>query len=422
MPRDRIFLSIGLALVSLSANSQTRSDLPGEHEFGFRSRYQQTQDDWFENATALTTRLILKSNFVLDPNEKWRLFLQPNFVAPHIDDYNSIADFNSRSIIPDTKGPSLTQGLIGYDGITNWRFKLGRQSLSYDNERMVGNLEYWQTPQSFDAFSVEYRDEINWHIQYAYSNRVHRIFGPDAKRRLPTSDTRYDNLNYRPPSELGSHELEAHLLHASYRTDNDLIWQAYHYAIDNRDQEAVSSLTTGLKLTHQFKPQKLKYKYQVEFARQVDAFGNPNPSDTWYSLVEASVQYRSHSLQLSHEILSEDNGVAFQTQFGTNHKFQGWADVFAGYLGQRGVRDTYLTYRGRHKKLRWRFVAHDFQDYGSDASLGLEYDLELAYRITRKWEARLVYADFQTNKNWHPSHIAANFDLTTWFFSIAYNI
>ena len=409
-------------LVSLMLPSPVLFAIPGEHEVGVRSRYQQTQDEWFDNATTWTTRVFARSLFTLDQQEQWQFQFQPNFVGTHVDKFNSVTDYNSHSIIPDTKGFSLTQAYMGYSGFTDWQIKLGRQSLSHDNERFLGQLEYWQTPQSFDAISLTYRDAIHWHVQYAYSNKVHRIYGPDAKPRLPKSDSRYVHSPYRPASELGQQSLGAHLLHLKYRVDPTLNIQGYFYALNNQDQATSSSQTVGLVLSQRLKPKRFKYSYRLEYATQVDSFDNPYDYQAWYGLIEGEVQYKSHVLRVSQEVLSEDKGIGFQTHLGTNHKFLGWADVFSGYFGDHGVRDTFVTYKGRRGRLRWRAVLHDFKAYSDGQYLGRELDLELVYRFDRKWQAQLVYADFNTSRQWHSRHIAANFDLSTWFLSVSYNL
>ncbi|MFT5298303.1 MAG: hypothetical protein ACI9YH_004350 [Colwellia sp.] len=88
---------------------------------------------------------------------------------------------------------------------------------------------------------------------------------------------------------------------------------------------------------------------------------------------------------------------------------------------QTGLRDQYITYRGRLNKIRWRAVYHEFTDYESSENIGNEFDIELAYRASRKWEFKLVYATFKA-KEGLGDFGQANHDLTTWFASVAYNI
>ncbi len=392
------------------------------YQWGMRTRYQSVHDTWLNNAQAFTTRVKLTAQYQLDKDQQWQLMLQPNYVfAFNNKDYNSVAITRATSPIPDPQGFNLLQAQLSYDSNNDWQVNIGRQKLSFDNERFVGGIDFWQTPQTFDAVKFTYNNHINWHIQYAYSNKVHRIFGKNSTSTLPKNDIRYDSLMQRPVNELGVHHLNSHLVNIHYQTDNNLSISVYDYLIENTDQKLFSTQTVGLRIQDELKPNKIKYRYSVELAQQQNAFNNPNSFNTWYSLIEASVQYKSHQIQLSQEILAEDNNHGFTTPLATNHKFQGWVDIFTGYTMQTGLRDQYATYRGRYKKLRWRAVLHNFAGYQDSQKIGTEIDLELAYRYTRKWEFKLVYGNYQT-KNGLKHFPKANFNLSTWFASFAYNI
>jgi hypothetical protein len=413
-----------LALLVLS--SQVFADdivsLPGQHELGMRTRFQDVIDPLLGGAQAFTTRIKLTSRFTLDDEQQWQFLAEPNFVYAFNDgDYNSVTIKKLTSPIPDPQGFNWSKVNVSYDSMNDWHLTLGRQALAFDNERMVGAIEFWQTPQNFDALKFDFNDHINWHLQYAYTNKVHRIFGQDSTSVIPKDDIRYGLIDKRPVNELGEHKLNAHLLNISYQTDNNLTITAYNYLVENKNQAKFSLNTFGMRLSDEFKPQKIKYRYTIEFANQQDAYDNPDNYQAWYSLLEGSVQYKSHIFQLSQEILSEDNHHGFKTPLGTNHKFQGWADVFTGYAMQTGLRDQYVTYRGRIKKLRWRAVYHRFNSYSSSNHIGNELDIELAYRATRKWEFKFVYADYRV-KNGLKYFPKASNDLATWFASVAYNI
>jgi len=419
MRRKTIFTL--LICIAGVVNAESTLQLPGDHEIGARSRYQDVQDPWWGDATAWTTRFTLTSKFLLDENEQWQLLFKPNYVVVHNDNYNSVAVMNFASPIVDTEGFNLNQANLVYNSDDDWKVNIGRQSLSYDNERMVGALEYWQTPQSFDAVSFDYNDHINWHVQYAYTNKVHRIYGRDSKSNLPSEDVRFGVVEQRPGFELGKHKLNASLLNVEYKTENNLQIVAYNYLLNNKSYAEFSTKTTGLRVADQFKPNQFKYSYTAEFAWQEDAYNNPENYQVWYNLIEAEVQYKSHKVKFGQETLSNENGIGFQTSLGTNHKFQGWADVFDAYAVQRGLRDSFVSYRGRQNKFRWRVVYHKFNSFEKSKKMGYEIDVELAYRLNRKWEFKTVYADFHTS-NSSTLIPSANFDLTTWFISVAYNI
>jgi len=428
---SKVYLLLGIFIASFSllvsgqeslSGEEVALSFPGKHQIGMRTRYQDVNDTWLGDGEAFTTRLKFTSHFTFDEDEQWLLLSELNYVyAFNEDDFNSVTVKKSTSPIPDPPGLNLTQMFLNYKSSAQWQVKLGRQSIAFDNERMIGTIEFWQTPQSFSALSFDYNDQINWHVQYVYTNKVHRIFGHNAKLSLPRDDIRYNNIEQRPLNELGEHKLNGHLLNINHTTEDNLNISAYSYLLENYTQSQFSSNTFGLRIMDEFKPNRFKYRYSAEFAWQENAYNNPERYHAWYNLLEASVQYKSHLLKASQEIISENNHQGFKTPLGTNHKFQGWADVFTGYAMQTGLRDQYITYKGRYKKLRWRLVYHKFGDFNNKVNIGNEFDFELAYRLTRKWEFKFIFADYRTKEglNYFPK---ANFDLSTWFASVAYNI
>lgn len=418
-----VIASISFVSVSDYTYAESNSyfnDFISKFEVGMRTRYQSVNDNLLGDASAFTTQMNVTANFSL--TDSWQLSIQPNYVyAFNKGDYNSVTVKQNTSPIPDPQGLNLNKIFLDYSSDNDWKVRLGRQKLAFDNERMIGAIEIWQTPQHFDAIKFDYNDQINWHIQYVYTNKVHRIFGRNSTSAIVKNDVRYGTFSQRPANELGKHKLSAHLINAAYKTENDLSLVGYGYLIENADQAMFSSNTIGVRINDEMKPATIKYSYSVEFALQQAAYNNPRDYQTWYSLFEASVQYKSHIFKLSQEVFSEDNVQGFTTPLGTNHKFQGWADVFTSYSTQQGLRDQYFTYRGRYKKIRWQMVYHHFINYQNSNNIGNEFDLELAYRATRKWEFKLVYANYKT-KNESQSFLKENNDLSTWFASVSYNI
>lgn len=408
--------------ISFDGDANELFSLNGDYELGMRTRYQSVSDSYLGDAQALTTRLTVAGQWHIDEQQQWQLLLKPNVVyALNEDHYNSVTVNRASAPIPDPRGFSFSQGFIAYDSNNNWQLSLGRKTLSFDNERMIGAVEFWQTPQSFDAFTWQYNNQENLTVQYVYSNKVRRIFGQKANRTLSQDDARYGINNTRPASELGEHQLSAHILHLAYQTRNNINLVGYHYGIENHELAFFSTTTTGLRISGEAKPAQLKYRYSAEFAWQQDRANNPYNYRAWYSLLEFGLQYKSQRLELSQEILSQDDYHGFITPLGTNHKFQGWADVFTSYGMQTGLRDRYMSYRGRKNKLNWRIVYHDYQTFSHSEKIGTEVEIELNYRANRQWEFSVIYAKYRS-KNGLRFFQQANRDLSTWSASIAYNI
>lgn len=422
-----IWITLILISVNVAGKNFTSALLPGEHQLGMRTRFQHVDDPWLGEASAFTTRLKLTSIFTLDDKESWNIAIEPNYVHAFNDgDYNSVTIQQQTSPIADAENFSWSQVNLQYHNDENLHITVGRQALAFDNERMIGANEFWQTPQRFDAVKLDYNDQVKWHIQYAYSNKVHRIFGSKSNKDIPKEDVRYPqflsgDLTQRPVNEWGEHRLNSHLLNIHYKTDNNINIVGYGYLLENKDQPWFSSNTVGFRIFDEFKPHQFKYRYTVEYARQHGSDNNPENFHNWYYLLSASIQYKSHLLQLNQEVFSEDNNIGFMFTLGSNHKFQGWADVFNGYNRFAGLRDNNISYKGRKNKLRWRTVWHHFRSYNSNINIGNELDLELAYRLNRQWNLKLRYSAFNA-KQGSEQFARVNHDLKTYFISFSYNI
>jgi hypothetical protein len=387
-----------------------------EHNISMRTRYQLSDSRLFNDAEALTTSLQLHSTFFIGQDEQWKVHINPNVVHAFIDNYNSVTVTTDTVPIPDPDSVDVIQGYINFDALNGFSVTLGRQDLNFDNGRMVGNVNFWQKPQSFDALKIQYDNVENLNIQYVYSNKVHRIYGHKATRQLSLNDVRVSNLNQRPVYELGEHKLNSHLFNLHYQTEDNLNVSFYHYHLENEDHKAWSNKTTGLRIVDEFKPNKFKYRYTIEHALQEDIANNPLNYQAWYSLLMLGVQYKSHRLDIAQEIRSKDNNTGFFTALGSNVNFQGWSNGINTF----GIRDKFITYKGRLKRLRWQMVYHYFDTYHGSENVGREFDIELAYRLNQ-WDIKATYANFNSNKS-QSDFFSTNDDLNVYFLTLTYNM
>jgi hypothetical protein len=150
-----------------------------------------------------------------------------------------------------------------------------------------------------------------------------------------------------------------------------------------------------------------KALYTAEFAKQDDYKGGSELIDAHYFRLGGGAMYGSWSLRLDHELLSSNDGrYAFQTPLGTNHLFQGWADVFLA-TPRQGMKDTFVTLSASIQKARLHAEYHVFyadEDYETRGSTlanrrfsdkyGTELDISLLYPFTEKLSGKLEYARF----------------------------
>lgn len=387
-----------------------------------RYRYQEISDPLRGDAQASTLKLRLSADWAFSSN--WQAIVQLDHVEAFTpDNYNSMA-FMSRSTSPiaDVADSEINHAYLRYSSDSNWALAIGRQGIVFDNQRHVGNIEFWQQDQSFDAVVFEYNDQLSWSGSYSYVSKVQRIFGRSAKSQFSSQDIRFGRVPQRSTQGLGIHNHDTHLINVSYGFDEANSLTGYVYLIDNETRPEFSSNTIGLRALGSIKPNAIKWGYVAEYAYQQGANNNPRVYSASYVMLEASAQINSHLFSATFEHLGDDNAFGFVTSLGDNHRFQGWADVFNDYLqNTSGMNDLSLSYRGRDKKLRWRVKAHQFVNTRNNQTIGHELNAQLAYRYTRKWEFQLIASKYFADEG-IPHVGPGSEDLTSLLFQVSYDI
>jgi hypothetical protein len=238
---------------------------------------------------------------------------------------------------------------------------------------------------------------------------------------LSDDDVRFNQLAFRPALERGVHNHSSHLFDVDYQLNDTTSLSAFIYSLDNETFHGFSSHTIGVRLEGSAKPKKIKYLYEVELATQTDAYDSPWSYRAHYIATNIGMQFKSHRFELNYENIGDDNGFGFVHSLGSNHQFQGWADVFDQYQKPEGMSDTSIIYRGRKNTLRWRAKFHVFQSANHSVNAGRELDLELAWRATRKLEFSAIVARYIADDGFNTLP-ASQENRTTWFLSVKYNL
>jgi hypothetical protein len=298
---------------------------------------------------------------------------------------NRLAEGNA--IIPDNDFAEVNEAYIGWrngsgacanspgfcDGKTS--FKLGRQTIIYDNHRWIGDIVWRQNQQSFNAFRFDNSSIKNLGFSYAYIKKSKRLFGEESI----FNEFKFD---------------DGHLINLSYTIPQFGKLTAYGYLLDFNDNprtpfpegngiappfitgNTFDSDTIGLRFVgrHEIGD---AFDLQTEFE-----WANQDPSDdagenpvtgaevadfddhdyynselgiNWGGQRVDNVGYLpvgepSYQIRVGREVL-EGNGVnAVQTPLATVHAFQGWADVFVAAPGGTatpvgGIEDTSVTFQ-----------------------------------------------------------------------------
>jgi hypothetical protein len=289
-------------------------------------------------------------------------------------------------VVADPEGSELKQLYVQYAASAGTRLRLGRQRISLDGERYIGPSGWRQNEQTFDAASLETKALPGIVVNYAFIDRVQRVFGPDSGV---------------PPATLDSN---SHLLNLKTTKLPVGALTAYGYRLDFNNAPQLSADTYGLRYdgSHAIN-EGLKFGWALEYARQRDIGANAANIDAHYGLTELSLKFRAAGLVAGREVLSGESGTftattnpAFQTPLATLHKWQGWADKFLT-TPSAGIEDNYIGVNGSFAGFNGQAVWHDFQAEATSLDYGTELDLSVSRKFAKRYDVLVKYADYSAD-------------------------
>lgn len=353
----------------------------GEAHVALRFRYERVdQDNFVEAADAAPLRIRL--NYRTGVWNDWSAFGEFDHIAEaFLNDYNSGAGTSpgrtQYPIVADPKGSDLNQLYVQFSPSEDWQLRLGRERITLDNHRFVGNVVWRQNEQTFDGLNVRVNSIPNTRLFYGYIENVNRIFGDTVPA--------------------GDHSVNTHLLNARINLTDVWAVTPYVYYIDNEDDVSSSASTYGARFTGEVALGGGKVSILAELARQSDAADNPVDYDADYAHISA-LWTTSNGLALgaAYESLGGDAvspGMAFRTPLATGHAFQGWADQFLT-TPDSGVDDIYLTVK--YKLASWDLTAvyHDFLSEAGSGDFGTEVDFSAGRKLGDRYGLLLKAALF----------------------------
>jgi len=350
-----------------------------------RLRYQSISQDNLDNrAEALTYRV--KAGVEFEFTDWISALVEVEASDSLIDNFNnSINGQIDRPVILDVDHVDLNRLQVQseFEGV---RFTLGRQDLALDNWRFLGNWEFRQNDQTFDAARLE-TNLWGGRLNAGYIHRVNRHFG----RNSPVGEFQGDSyiLNYTKPLFAGQVSLFHYALDLETGTDS--------FPIDT-----FSSVTTGVRWQGRRHWGKGDYgvEWDLSVARQTDFANNPNQYEAYYRDVSAGFKYKDITVDLGLEVLGGDEQGSVQTPLGTLHEFQGVTDRFFltpldGLKDYSLDVDVDLGRLGQIDKIKLNAGFHQFtsdrdrRDYGYEFNLGVSAELN---NVTFLFE----YGDYTT--------------------------
>ncbi|WP_411726217.1 hypothetical protein [Methyloglobulus sp.] len=303
------------------------------------------------------------------------------------EDFNSTRNGNTGfSIIADPEKTELNQLWISYAGIPDTVIKGGRQRIKFDDDRYIGNVGWRQMETTFDSLLITHAN------QQLFGLVVNAGFIGNVQTFTATNEN-----------------IAAPILHVNYKVGDYGNAIGYGYWLDYTEKEFFekSSQTYGLRFTNWMKPGdtlKLSDNYGVvytaEWARQLDyGHGKINYEADRINLMGGFTAYNVTFQGAMEQLDGKGINKTFDTPLGTNHAFQGWADLFL-ITPPDGIRDVFGTVhvaldRGN---LILTGVYHDFTDDTGNIHYGDEWNFQALWKFGKHYSVLAKYAYYNADK------------------------
>ena len=285
----------------------------------------------------------------------------------------------------DKNGIILFEAWGQYQFDENWSTRVGRQVISYDNQRIFGEIDWLQQGQSHDAAVVSYKKGKH---QLDFGAALNAD-SEDLFRNLYT--TNYKNMQYAwYHTDFSNFQMSLLALNTGFQYEQP--------ATTNLEIDYIQTFGTFLK----YKKNKLDADLSLYAQTGKGKLTSNNTTVNAYN-VGVNINYavtNEVKAGLGYEYLSgkdqtdtENIIKSFNPIFGTNHAFNGFMDYF--YVGNHkntvGLQDVYLKLNYAPNKWNFAVTPHVFMTAADvkyplasdimDNYLGTEVDITVGYAL-----------------------------------------
>lgn len=295
-----------------------------------------------------------------------------------------------------------------------WGLKLGRQEISYDDQRIFGGVGWAQQARSHDAAMLQFADgKTKLDVAVAFNQAGAGLVGTEYTGPSTYRDMYYAWFNRKLSKKIETSWL---LMGLGRQADTNI----YNY---------VGTFGTHTKFN--FGKFKLNFNGFYQFGSDLSSYTDSQGKTAYKGfsgyLIGLDANYKvadAFNVGLGYEVQSGTSRTdttdaynrvnhSFNPWFGTNHKFNGVMDYF--YVGNShgnvGLQDAYLNLK--YKKDKWTFglAAHLFMTaFGVEVLDNDSYTAEYNRLITAGDAAGAANLDPNAYK--YDSNLGTEFDLT----------
>ncbi|CAN1507795.1 Alginate export domain containing protein [Flavobacteriaceae bacterium] len=286
----------------------------------------------------------------------------------------------------DANSIQLFEAWAQYNFDEKWSMRLGRQVISYDNQRIFGEIDWLQQGQSHDAALITYKSKKSQlDLGLAYN--------ANGETDLATN---YVVPNYKT------------MQYAWYHTELSKINMSLLFLNTGYENKLTAPIPTPLP--------ELKVDYMQTFGTYMNTKGKNWDTNLWFygqtgksntnnvSAYNAALNFNyavtdKFKAGFGYEFLSGKSQTNTSTDiksffplFGTNHAFNGLMDYFyvGNYKNTVGLQDVFLKFGYTNKKWQFALSPHVFNAANTviggngkkmDDYLGTEVDLTFGYAV-----------------------------------------
>ena len=321
----------------------------------------------------------------------WSLLVEIENTTPLTDAYNSTV--NGRTRYPSVNDPQVTElnrGQLTWAPTKTTALVIGRQRITLDDTRFVGNSGWRQDEQTFDAVRFD-TGKGKFHLTTAYIAKVNRVTGDEKDWN---SDSYLVNASYDagPKLKLTGFSYGLRFKSAAFAP----------VAADLANARASSVDIAGVRAAGGKKSATSGIGYILQYAVETPGHGNPQSFRLEEKMAEVNGFFGIWSGRLSYESLGGNGVVGLITPIASGHTFQGYADAFSATGGNKtfadGLNDMAVTVAAAPKmtfKPVFTLVYHDFSTPYHARHLATEWDAIAVFNLTQKLSLMLKRADFE---------------------------
>ena len=377
----KIYLSL-LVLISVASNAQEfEASLQLRPRYEYRNGYKNLISNGEEPTSFVSQRSRLNLNYNYEK-------LKTKLTFQNIRTWGDA----STTTTTDKNGIAVFEAWAQYELNSKWYTRVGRQVLSYDNQRIFGEIDWAQQGQSHDAVVLTFKPTNNQlDLGFAFNANAENVIAPKTPYTI-----NYKSMQY-----------------AWYQTKFSRVKMSllflntgYEFEKSSNNLEVDFKQTFGTYLTFKEK------KWDINFAIYGQSGKNTDKKvNAWYTGAFVGYGFTDNFKGgFGYELLSgkdqNDNSTvikSFSPIFGTNHAFNGYMDYF--YVGNHqnniGLSDAYLKLNYTRAKWQFNLTPHFFSapntvlDSGSkkmDSYLGTEIDFTTSYTVSKEVMAQAGYS------------------------------